>query len=135
MSFEGRHAYLYLLAIAVVLGLIGVIVTNQEGSGTPAAAYSFGTLVSETAHAAQESKKGIRVAMVELSWRRYEPQPGHWDSQYIRSVHDEVEGQERAGRRVTLGLGLQSPPAWLYDVPNSRLIDQRGQQSAEINLI
>ena len=97
--------------------------------------YWMGTLVSTTDHASAESQSGVRVAMMELSWRQYEPRRGHVDRAYAAQLRSQLDTFLAAGRRVTLGLGLTDPPGWVYDIPDSRLVDQHGERSKELNFI
>jgi hypothetical protein len=94
-----------------------------------------GTLLPVMDHAVQEASAGVSAAMVELSWRRYEPRPGWFDPGYVSGAQDEVRRLRQAGRRVPLGLGLNDPPGWAYDLPDSRFVDQYGTESAQLNLV
>jgi hypothetical protein len=96
---------------------------------------AFGTLISDVEHTDVEARHGIRVAMVELSWRDAEPEQGEFDEEYLRSVADDVTAHRDAGRSVTLGLGMHVPPSWVFDLPDSRLIDEEGDESDEVNLV
>lgn len=102
----------------------------SAGSG-----YAFGTLRSLSSHAAEESRRGIKVAMVEFSWRLFEPRPGEFDASYAAEKKAEVATMLGAGRRVTLGMGLHDPPAWVAALPNSRFVDEHGVVSSEIDLV
>jgi hypothetical protein len=141
---SARSAIVLLLAAATV----GVLSVNscapllRAASRTPTASptggtapYAFGTLLSTQEHATEESRAGVRVAMMELSWRDLEPQPGQLDESYVAYARSQLATFLAAGRRVTLGLGLSDPPPWAFEVPNSRLIDQHGRRSQQLNLI
>jgi hypothetical protein len=104
-------------------------------AGTGAAPFAFGTLETQPAHADAESARGIKVAMMELNWAAYEPAEGQFDEAYARRVKDRFAALRSAGMRVTLGLGLHYTPEWMFRLPDSRLVDQRGAQSSGVNLV
>jgi len=93
----------------------------------------LGTLGTQAATAADESSHGVKVAMMELNWARYEPQPGQFDTGYERSLQAQLQSYQLAGMRVTLGLGLHYTPAWLASLPNSHFVDEHGTVSSEID--
>ncbi len=97
--------------------------------------YAFGTLISLPGRASAESRRGIKVAMVEFTWKDFEPSRGHFDRRYAAFKRAEIQAMRRAGRRVTLGLGLHYPPAWVRALPRSRLRDQHGHRSNSIDLV
>jgi len=97
--------------------------------------YAFGSLSSLPTHASKESQRGIRVAMVEFSWRQFETRPGQFDQSYSAEKKAEVATMLNAGRRVTLGMGLHDPPDWVKALPNSRFVDDHGRVSADIDLV
>jgi hypothetical protein len=95
----------------------------------------FGTLQSQPDRAATEASAGVSVAMLELSWRQYEPEAGRRDPVYLRRTQEALQEFRSAGLRVTLALGLHDPPGWVLDLPDSRYVDQDGNVSAEPNLV
>ncbi|MFC5993590.1 hypothetical protein ACFQE5_05085 [Pseudonocardia hispaniensis] len=101
----------------------------------PATRPAFGTLVSLVEHAREEADAGVSAGMVELSWRRAQPDAEAFDDAYLRSVRRDVEALRVAGRTVTLGLGLHDVPRWLLAIPGSRFVDQTGAESDEVNLV
>jgi Beta-galactosidase len=96
---------------------------------------AFGTLISDAERTEVEARHGIGVAMVELSWQDAEPEPGEFDRGYLRSMRDDVTAHRDAGRSVTLGLGMHVPPSWVLNLPDSRLVDEEGDESDEVNLV
>jgi hypothetical protein len=95
----------------------------------------FGTLVSRPAAAKAERQAGVTIAMVELSWANYEPARGQFNEGYADEMRRRVKTFLDNGQRVTLGLGLHFTPTWVFDIPNSRFVDQRGDMSREMNLV
>ncbi|SHG28813.1 Beta-galactosidase [Jatrophihabitans endophyticus] len=139
-----------LAAVAVAVALVVVLVTRDGGSdacadlpagqgisrvGTPSAAPFVGTLGTHPETADDESRAGIKVAMVELAWRDFEPAKGRFDAAYADRVCARIRTYEQAGMQVTLGLGLHYAPAWLLAIPGSRFVDQDGHRSDEPDLV
>ncbi|HXV93433.1 MAG TPA: hypothetical protein VD813_09060 [Pseudonocardia sp.] len=83
----------------------------------------------------EEARAGVSAAVVELGWYRYEPAPGKFDDDFIRSVRSEIDALRAAGRTVTLDLAVHYAPDWLLDEPDSRLVDDRGNIGKGPNLI
>jgi len=124
--------------LAAVIALAMVALTGCAADTGPDADTGrpvFGTLVSLPEHSTDEARAGVRAAMVELSWKQFEPSPGQFDQDYIRSMQARVESLQSTGRTITLGLGMHDPPAWLLALPDSRFVDQSGEVSAEPNLV
>jgi hypothetical protein len=95
----------------------------------------FGTLISLPEHSVTEAEAGIDAAMVELYWSEFEPKKGKFDSEYIREIQQTTDDLLATGRSVTLGLGLHYTPRWVFDLPNSRFINQDGERSDEPNFV
>jgi hypothetical protein len=90
---------------------------------------AFGTLVSQPNRSQAESDAGVKVAMVEFWWGELEPQEGQFNTSYLNEIKDEIDTHLAAGRRVTLALGMHDAPSWMANVPNSRYVNEDGQQS------
>jgi hypothetical protein len=88
--------------------------------------YVFGVLKADPAHAAKEVAAGIGLATLEVVWRRYEPRLGKFDMRYVASLRDKAEALRGVGVQPVLDLGMQYPPAWLFDLPQSRFVNQYG---------
>ncbi|HTV12898.1 MAG TPA: beta-galactosidase [Acidimicrobiales bacterium] len=95
----------------------------------------FGTLVTSASRAAQEAASGVSVGMIELSWAEWEPQQGLFDEPYISSVQAWLRKLQQAGMKVTLGLGTQSTPSWIFSLPGSTYVNQVGTASTEANFV
>lgn len=134
------------LALVAGLVLAGCTVAGQASAdpadtsaGVAAAqgatSTTFGTLVSQNDHTADEVKAEAPAAMVELSWARAEPTSGGFDLGYLQSMRAQAEALHAAGRPMALGLGLHDTPDWVLALPDARFVDQFGNLSAEANLV
>jgi hypothetical protein len=100
------------------------------GSSAGQGPTAFGTLVSQTSRTQAESTAGVKVAMVEFWWAEYEPQDGQFSASYAANVRNQIDAHIAAGRRVTLGIGMHDAPSWIASIPNSRYVNENGQQSS-----
>ena len=117
---------------ALALGLLGLVIAlNAHAAPAPTA---WGTLDTQTSSAATEGKAGI-MAMFEYNWASFEPTQGVLSSSYLATMKYELASYQAAGQKVTLGLGLQNPPSWVFSLANSRYVDQNGSTSAEANFV
>jgi len=120
----------------LVSGLVALVVVSCGGGvDAPVGKLFFGTLVSDPAHTAAEAAAGIGVAMLELSWSDYEPARGEWNEAYIRAQQERLHALLASNRRVSLALGLHYTPGWVFDIPDSRYVDDHGQTSEELNVV
>ncbi len=97
----------------------------------PAAAHAatgpiWGTLDTQTSTAATEAAAGVGMAMFEFNWAAYEPAQGKYAASYLTAMKAQLAAYQAAGMKVTLGLGLQDPPAWALALANGTYIDQTG---------
>jgi hypothetical protein len=111
------------------IGKVGPV----AGTGVPP--FAFGTLETRTEHAAEESARGVKVAMLEVNWAAYEPVEGQFNAAYAQQTRDRVAALRAVGMQVTLGLGMHYTPSWILGYPDSRFVDQRGKVSNELNLV
>jgi hypothetical protein len=84
--------------------------------------------------AAAEYAAGVRVVHLELNWGAYEPADGAFSSSYASDARNRLAAMRAAGMKVVLGLGLQYPPSWVFNYPNSRYVDQYGNTANVVNL-
>jgi hypothetical protein len=112
------------------------------GVALPAAAHAattpgiiYGTLDTQTSTAATEAKAGVSMAMFELNWSSFEPTQGVVSSSYLATMKSELAAYQAAGQKVTLGLGLQNPPSWVFSLPDATYVDQNGTTSSEANFV
>jgi hypothetical protein len=124
-----------------VLGLTAAAlgVSLAVGSGSALAAttpsMSYGTLDTQTSTAATEAKAGVSMAMLELNWSSFEPTNGKVSASYVASVKSELAAYQAAGMKVTLGLGMHFTPSWVFNLANSKYVDQNGNTSTEADFI
>jgi len=98
-------------------------------------ALSYGTLDTQASTAGIESQAGVTMAMFELNWASFEPRPGVVSASYLATMRSYLQAYQTAGQRVTLGLGLQNPPSWVFSLPGSRYVDQNGDVSSEADFV
>src|SRR6202050_3758673 len=125
------------VAVGTALALVGVgllLSLNAHASTLPASAPLFGTLDTQTNTAATEGKAGL-IAMFEFNWASFEPTRGVLSSSYLATMKDELASYQAAGEKVTLGLGLQNPPSWVFNLADSTYVDQNGDVSTEANFV
>jgi len=101
---------------------------SPTATPTPAPAGPWlGVLQATPANAATEKAAGVSIGELELSWSQYEPQPGVFDSTYAAAQRTRLAQLQQAGLQVTLDLGMQYPPAWIFSVnAATRFVDQYG---------
>ena len=95
----------------------------------------FGTLDTRPGTATAEDRAGVTMAMFELNWASFEPSQGAVSSAYLATMQSELADYQAAGQRVTLGLGLQNPPSWVFSLPDSTYTDQNGATSTEADFV
>ena len=71
--------------------------------------------------AATQARAGVRLAVLDIAWDRYEPRPGEFDDGYAADVRRQVTTCEHAGIAVVLGPGLQYPPGWVLGAARGHL--------------
>ncbi|GGL91447.1 hypothetical protein [Nakamurella endophytica] len=131
----GRGARWRNQGVAVAVAAVAAVALVPATPAAAAPAMFLGTLGTSAKYASTESAAGVKVAMLELNWSKYEPRPGVFDTQYEKIMRSKLTSLQAAGMRVTLGLGLHYTPSWIFSVPNSRFVDQYGRQSKEANLV
>jgi hypothetical protein len=95
----------------------------------------FGTLDTQASTAMIESQAGVSVAMFEFNWASFEPSPGVFSASYRATMQSYLQAYQAAGMRVTLGLGLQNPPPWVFSLPDSTYTDQAGDVSDQASFV
>lgn len=86
----------------------------------------YGVIQSQSRRLTSDYQAGLRVRSLELAWDRVEPAFGSWNTAYLASKRAEYLADVRAGFEVVLDLGVQYPPAWLTQLPDSHFVDQHG---------
>jgi hypothetical protein len=95
----------------------------------------FGTLDTQPGTATTEDRAGVTMAMFELNWASFEPRPGVVSGSYLATMKSELAAYQVAGQRVTLGLGLQDSPSWVFKLADSTYTDQDGNSSTEADFV
>ena len=136
-TLHGHNRLVTKIIVAVVLVLVGLAVAlslNARAAAPPTSSPLWGTLDTQTGTAATEGKAGV-MAMFEFNWASFEPTKGVLSSSYLTTMKSELASYQAAGQKVTLGLGLQNPPAWVLSLPGSTYVDQDGNVSTEANFV
>jgi hypothetical protein len=130
------------MRLASVIGLVllvtvGLVVHSDRSNVAFASTTGpvIGTLGTHPGTAKIEAAQGVKVAMMEVNWRDYEPQEGVFSASYAAAMVRNYQALKASGMQVTLGLGLQYTPAWALALPNSRFVDEYGKVSPEVNLV
>ena len=132
---RSRRRFRPISAMVTTAALVLAGLTSVTGTASAAPALWLGTLGTSPLTASAESTAGVKVAMMELNWARYEPQPGVFNTGYESEMKWRLSLLKSAGMKVTLGLGLHFTPDWVKEMPNSRFVDQYGNVSDEANLV
>ncbi len=113
------------LAVAtLVLAVIALVVGALEKPAVP----WVGGLQASPALAGTLPRAGFTRVDVEVDWDLAEPSPNRWDAAYLAQVADEIDTFADHGLGVTLDLGLQYPPRWVFGLPGTtRFVNQYGQ--------
>ncbi|MGH3219904.1 MAG: hypothetical protein ACRDPY_14570, partial [Streptosporangiaceae bacterium] len=117
-------------AAALAAAAIGVPLALAPAAAHAATGPIWGTLDTQTTTAATEAAAGVGMAMFEFNWAAYEPSQGKFTASYMTAMKAELKAYQAAGMKVTLGLGLQDPPAWALALANGTYIDQTGAAAA-----
>ncbi|MBN0048225.1 beta-galactosidase [Streptomyces actuosus] len=125
-----RRWVVYLAVAAVVAAVLSF---SRLGKGNDHhERYFFGTLQTSPRTARVSAEHGIGVAHMTVHWNRFEPAPGQVDQAYVATIKEKVRVFHDAGLRVEAGLGLNSPPSWLFDrYPDAAFTDQDGARFTE----
>jgi F5/8 type C domain len=135
----GRLRCGVVVAGIAVLGLSLTLGTAANADGTSALQAGttlFGTLDTQPGTVAAEAgSSDVSVAMFEFDWASFEPSPGVFSSSYMATMKSELAAYQAAGMKVTLGVGLEDPPSWVFSLPDATYINQYGAQSNEANFV
>jgi hypothetical protein len=129
MNFLRPRTILRVIMVAVILACCNG--SGQSNISSPL----FSTLDTQKSGAAAEVRAGISVAMFELNWASFEPKPGVFSASYLAAMQSDLQVFRAAGMQVTLGLGLEDPPSWVFSLPDSTYVNQYGSISNEADLI
>jgi F5/8 type C domain/Beta-galactosidase len=120
----------------LVLSLAFSTASAADTSVPQTGAILFGTLDTQPDTAAAEAgSSDVSVAMFEFDWASFEPSPGVFSASYATTMEGYLQAYQAAGMKVTLGLGLEDPPSWVYSLPDATYVNQYGAQSNEANFV
>src|ERR1700728_1177975 len=125
------------MAGIAMLGLSLLGTANAEDTSVPqTGSILFGTLDTQPSTAAAEAgSSDVSVAMFEFDWASFEPSPGVFNASYMATMESYLQAYQAAGMKVTLGLGLEDPPSWVFSLPDATYVNQYGNQSNEANFV
>jgi len=125
-----------LVSVITALALGGLaLVLSFNAHAAPAPGPLWGTLDTQTNTAATEDQAGVTMAMFEFNWASFEPSNGQFSASYLATMRSELAAYQAAGQHVTLGLGTQNAPSWVFSLANSTYVDQGGNVSTEADWI
>jgi hypothetical protein len=134
-AIRRRTRFVMVVVTALVLGSLGAALSLNAHASTPPTSFPlWGTLDTQTNTAATEGHDGI-MAMFEYNWASFEPTQGVLSSSYLATMKSELASYQAAGQKVTLGLGLENPPSWVFNLADSTYVDQNGDVSTEANFV
>ncbi len=120
------------LGLTLALGTASAADTSALQTGT----ILFGTLDTQPATVAAEAgSSDVSVAMFEFDWASFEPSQGVFSSSYLATMEGYLQAYQAAGMKVTLGLGLEDPPSWVFSLSDATYVNQYGAQSNEANFV
>jgi hypothetical protein len=114
------------LAAGLAIPATAAAASASTASTASTPAITWGTLDSQPGHAAAEHAAGVTGAMTEFSWASFEPAPGVLSASYLATMKSILAAYTAAGQHVTLGLGLEDPPAWVLKLPDAAYTDNTG---------
>ena len=87
-----------------------------------------GVLEASPGYFATERRNGIGVVTLSVLWAKVEPRNGRFSDAYAARVNGEIADARRHGLEVSLDLGLQYAPGWVFSLPGgTRFVDQYHQ--------
>lgn len=86
----------------------------------------YGVLGTDAQYRTADEAAGIKFFEFDLDWSQWEPSQDTFSSSYERQVVSMLQTYAAASDTIAVGVGLQSPPAWVSQLPNGQLKDQNG---------
>jgi Beta-galactosidase len=120
---------------ALALALLELALAPNAHASTSASGPVWATLGSQPNDATTENKAGVKMAMFDFNWSSFEPAEGQFSASYVSWMRGELASFRAAGQKVTLGLGTQDTPAWVFSLANSTYVDQLGDVSTEADWV
>jgi hypothetical protein len=109
--------------------------TGQAGTVATGSSPLFGTLDTQVSSISADKQAGVSVAMFELDWASFEPEQGQFDASYIAGLESLLTSFRNAGMHVTLGLGLEDPPSWVFSLPDGNYVNESGATASEADFV
>jgi hypothetical protein len=120
---------LVLVCLLVVAGGgLAFVSTSSAGPSSPI----LGLLGASPSNYAQEQAAGVGAVTVQVNWDLAEPSSGTFSRSYLTQQGQfpgpltEVNQALAAGLKVVIDPGLQYPPQWVVNLPNSQFVNQFG---------
>ncbi len=111
----------------VLAGLLIACALLPE-SGSCEAPGLYGMLESTVEHAGEGRKAGLNVAVISVSWDRFQPRRGFIDKGYVHEILRKKQAFRELGYKLQLDPGVQYPPGWIFILPNARFKNQFGEE-------
>lgn len=116
----------WLRTISQILAAIMLPVLAGSGLLAATAPTSIGVLQATPDQSSTLANAGVTLTVLSVSWDRFEPSAGTHDPTYLRRLRSDCAAFRRAGLQIVLDPGFQYPPAWLFELPDSRYRNQHG---------
>jgi hypothetical protein len=114
--------------LAVAGGSLAFVSTSSAGPSGPI----LGLLGAPSSNYAPEQAAGVGAVTIQVSWDLAEPSSGSFSTSYLTQQGQfpgpltEVNQALAAGLKVIIDPGLQYPPQWVVNLPNSQFVNQFG---------
>ena len=107
--------------------LLGIVALVAAACGGSAGSVAYGTVAGRPENAAALYAAGLRAVTYEVYWDRIQPARDTFDEAQLEQARRDLATFHEAGMEVVLSLGIQYPPAWAFEVPHSRYVNQYGE--------
>ena len=134
-AIRRRTRFVTAIVTALALGLLALVLSlNAHASPAPTSYPLWGTLDTQTSTAATEGQ-GRRHGHVRVQLGQLRTHPGRLSASYMATMKSELAAYQAAGQKVTLGLGLQNPPSWVFNLPTAPTSTRTANVSSEANFV
>ncbi len=115
------------MRLARICLLLGTVVLVAAACAGDTGGVLYGTVASRPENAAALHAAGLQAVTYEVYWDRLQPARDAYDEAQLERARLDLATFREAGMEVVLSLGLQYPPAWAFEVPHSRYVNQYGE--------